>query len=171
MSKAREIRELIRKISGTQNQPVIFFNAEVVHVTQEVCSVKFGDIELGDVRLSAVVDGNANNMIVKPVVGSMVLVADMSLGEFRELQVISCTEIESISINGGQNEGIVKVVELTAKLNALEDAVNQLKTVFTTWIPIPTDGGAALKLAVATWAGQTITRSTKADLQNDKIKH
>lgn len=75
--------------------------------------------------------------------------------------------------NGGNFNGLVKVAELVQKLNTIENDLNTLKQVFSTgWIVLPNDGGAALKLAAATWAGALITPiTTQADLENTKIKH
>lgn len=73
------------------------------------------------------------------------------------------------TLNDGALGGLVKVVQLTQKLNALESAVNQLKQIFSTWVPVPQDGGAALKTAAATWAGQQLTQTQRADIENDKI--
>ncbi len=169
--KSKEIREAIRKIAGVDNQGLIFFNAEVVSVDAETCTVKRNGLEHTDVRLAAVVDGNTKNLLVSPKVGSMVLIADLSEGLMRDLAVIGWSEVETVVFNGGENEGLVKVKELTQKINTLENALNSLKSVFSAWVPVPSDGGAVLKTAVTTWASTQLSVTNKADIQNDKIKH
>lgn len=78
---------------------------------------------------------------------------------------------QEILFNGGENKGLVKIEKLVDKINAIEKDVNTLKQSFTSWVPAPQDGGAALKGAVASWAGQQLQTTTKSDLENDKIKH
>lgn len=171
MAKGSEVRDVIRKICGIDNQGLIFFNAEVVSVDTETCTVKRNGLEFTDVRLAAVVDGNTKNLLIKPKVGSMVLIADLSEGLMRDLAVIGWSEVDTITINGGENEGLVKVKELTQKINTLETDLNSLKTIFTAWVPTPGDGGLVLKTAVTTWASSQLSVTNKADIQNDKIKH
>jgi hypothetical protein len=49
------------------------------------------------------------------------------------------------------------------ELTTLKTAINDLKTVFATWVVAPQDGGAALKLAAATWYGTpTVVNSVAA---------
>ena len=79
---------------------------------------------------------------------------------------------DGITLNGGQFGGIVKIAELTQKLNAIEDDINALKNVFTSWAPVAQDGGAALKTAVcAAWADNQLTPTQKSDIENEKVKH
>ncbi len=76
-----------------------------------------------------------------------------------------------IKINGGTLGGLVESQKTTDKLNALEDDINELKKIFTAWVTVPNDGGAALKTAVSSWAGQQLTPTVATDLENDKIAH
>jgi len=171
MANGGEIKEIIRKIAGTDVGGDIFFNAKVIEVNGETCTIEYAGLQIDKVRLSAVVDGNENNLLIVPKKNSMVLVADLSEGNLRDLVLMGWTEIESISINGGINEGLVKVLALTNKLNAIENSINDLKSVFSSWTPISNDGGAALKTAIATWMSSTLDVTNKADIQNEKIKH
>lgn len=99
---------------------------------------------------------------------SLQMDADGLLLEIAETK-IQITDGETL-LNDGSLGGLVKVAQLTQKLNALENSVNQLKQIFSTWVPVPQDGGAALKTAAATWAGQQLTTTQRADIENDKIK-
>lgn len=73
--------------------------------------------------------------------------------------------------NGGSNSGIVKVSPLTTKLNNIENKINQLITVFNTWVPVANDGGAALKAALTAWLSSTLNITLPADIKNDKVQH
>ena len=47
-------------------------------------------------------------------------------------------------MNGGSLGGLVKVEDITTRLNLIEKDINKLKQAFTSWSPVPQDGGAAL---------------------------
>lgn len=76
-----------------------------------------------------------------------------------------------IQFNDGAFDGLVKVAELTDKLNTIEDSINALKQVFSSWTPVPQDGGAALKAAVGTWAGQQLQPTQQSQIENTKVTH
>jgi hypothetical protein len=86
---------------------------------------------------------------------------------------VELAEIASgkIVFNGGENEGWVKVKELTGRLNAIEKNLNELKQVFSSWVAVPNDGGAALKTASVAWAGKQLTETRQADIENGKVTH
>lgn len=75
------------------------------------------------------------------------------------------------AFNGGKLGGLINVADLTSHLNTIEKDINNLKTVFSSWLPAPQDGGAALKGAVSSWAGQQLTLSKRGDYEDDKVKH
>lgn len=85
---------------------------------------------------------------------------------------IELTENE-ITLNGGQKGSwLTDINALVGKINALENDLNNLKTVLTTWVPVPMDGGAVLKALVTAWGTQMIMPITTAnDLKDSKVKH
>ena len=178
MDRSKEIKEVIKSIAGVPG--MMFVMGKVESVGDETCSVKIADrLVINDVRLNASADGNADNILIKPKVGSMVMMADLSGGELRSLVVISFSALDTMTvmfdgevvINGGENEGLVKVVELAEKLNAIENDINNLKSIFSSWVPVVYDGGASLKAAAASWASQSLQTTSKEDIENPKIKH
>lgn len=60
---------------------------------------------------------------------------------------------------------------LTKHYNDIEKKLNDLITVFNSWTPVPNDGGAALKTALATWVAQNLTLTQEADISNPNIVH
>ena len=78
---------------------------------------------------------------------------------------------EGIVFNGGDLGGLIKVEELTAKLNAIEQDINDLKHAFSGWIPSPSDGGAALKASITSWAGKPLQQSKRSDYEDPNVKH
>ena len=77
---------------------------------------------------------------------------------------------DGITMNGGKLGGMVKVEDITTRLNLIEKDINKLKQAFTGWTPVPQDGGAALKGGVAGWAGRQLTESKRGDYENEKVK-
>lgn len=75
-----------------------------------------------------------------------------------------------VTMNGGKLGGMVKVEDITTRLNLIEKDINKLKQAFASWTPVPQDGGAKLKAGVASWAGSRLTESKRGDYENEKVK-
>ena len=120
-----------------------------------------------------------------PEVGSYVVVgfvADGAAGVVLLTEKIEAAEIvigdtsalmdaDGVTLNGGNLGGLVKVEDLTKRLNILENDINQLKNIFASWVVEPQDGGAALKTAASPWAGSRLTPTQRGDYENIKVKH
>lgn len=76
----------------------------------------------------------------------------------------------AVTFNGGTLGGLVKVVELTQRLNLIENDINALKGIFAAWAPVPQDGGAALSTASTEWATSLLTPTVRTNYENDKVK-
>lgn len=75
------------------------------------------------------------------------------------------------AFNGGNNGGVPVSNKVAQRLNKIETDVNNLKTVFSTWVPVSNDGGAALKSASATWFAQQLQPTQETDIDNPQVKH
>lgn len=177
MDTYAEIARAIKAITGG-NGGTALFTAEVKSVEGETCTVLVGELEVPDVLLTPADEGADGKLLITPKEGSQVTVADLSGGELRNLAVVHWGEVEKISItadsielNGGDNGGLVKIEALTDKINNIEKDINKLKQAFTTWVPVPQDGGASLKGGVASWAAQQLVQTQVSDLEDDKITH
>ena len=140
---------------------------EVLAVTGDKCdcSPVNGDADLIDVRLQA---STTTGILITPTVGSNVVVSLLSNGS---AFVSMYSDIDSIQLNGSNYDGLVKVNDLVTKLNNLENDLNTLKTAFSTWVTVPNDGGAALKVATASWYAASLTPTVKANIENPLITH
>ena len=78
---------------------------------------------------------------------------------------------EGITLNGGCFGGTVKVEQLTERINAIERDINDLKSVFSGWVAVPQDGGAALSAAAAAWSATPLELTQRGDYENEKVKH
>lgn len=181
-----DIKRELGKYAG-QFAPASIKVAQVLAInSDETIKVTTGSgAEHDDVRLRSVIRNATTKIVVTPAINSAVLIGKIEDGneyvvvavdEVAKVQVVLSASISlvidanGITMNGGQLDGLVKLGALLTKLNALEDDVNSLKNVFKLWTPVPSDGGAALKGAAATWTNMAITKTVKADLENTKIK-
>lgn len=184
MNNSSSIRKLMCEIVGTDRQRISFRLMEVESVNGNLCDAKIGDLVIPNIRLSSTLDGTDKGIIITPAIGSVILVADLSNGELRELAVMGYSEVESVKINigdsqlnitdnlielnGGSNNGLVKIAELVKKLNNLENDINALKKAFSGWTPVYEAG---LKTATTSWATQSLTATLQFDLEDTTITH
>lgn len=170
MSTYSDIKRKLQEIC--HNSTDVFHIARVVAVSGDTCDVMLGErLRISGVRLRAAQDNAQTGIQVKPSVGSYILIADISEGGKTDFAVVMFSQIDSITINQGNNGGLVNISQLTQKLNNIENDINTLKDIFAGWTPFAQDGGAALKTAAATWAGQRLTTTNDNDYEDDKIKH
>lgn len=132
-----QIARTIKAMGATHG--TILFSAEVKSVNGDICTLKIGALELTDVRLRAIAGSSDNRLLITPKQGSQVIAADLSGGDYRDLLVLAYSEIETINLRIGQtvlkvedgavtfnegNQGLVKIQELTDKLNDLITTFN-----------------------------------------------
>lgn len=163
--KHTQLKDALTKYLGLDKKPYNIFFAKVKSVQDHTCGIKVSDIELTGVSLCATINESKNNLIIKPKIGSDVLVADLSGGEFRSLVVIQYTEVESISINGGKLGGLINIEELTDKINKLIDTFNNHTHL------VKTTGTAANQSGTAAVITSPFSSLNKADYEDTKILH
>lgn len=78
---------------------------------------------------------------------------------------------EGVILNGGSFGGMVKAGQLTEHINAIENDINELKNIFSAWVAVPQDGGAALSALAMNWAANLLTLTQRSDYENEKVKH
>jgi len=184
-----DLIKIIRVMAGTDellNRQHIF-PATVDAVSGRTCTVvpigMPAEAKLENVRINADINGSAG-LVVTPVTGSVVLVGRISAADH---VVLVCSEIDKveltsgdatlemaegeITLNGGENGGLVIVGELVSKLNALEEKVNELlQTLQGVVIPLAPSGAYPLATDFAAVTPlQPITQ--QGDIENEKVKH
>lgn len=102
MDKPTQIRSLLRSIAGTDRPSFDFRLMEVVGVEGDLCRARIDNLEIPDIRLSSIPGGAENGLLVVPAKGSIILVADISCGNLRELCAIGYSEIESVRFHQGR---------------------------------------------------------------------
>jgi hypothetical protein len=108
--------------------------------------------------------------LITPAVGSVVGVIPFDDSANSEHIIIMYSGIDTIDIRGNQYGGLVKVQDVVDRLNNIESDINDLKTVFSGFVPVPNDGGAALKTAAAAWYGAALVQTVVSDIENENIK-
>lgn len=163
MAFEKEIRHCIEYIARSNNR--LIFHAIVKSVNGDVCTVDYGNTTLTNVRLTAISDVADNAIVVKPKIGSPVVVADLSMGNMRDLVIIQYSSIDSIIINGGNLGGIVIGSKIVDWMNKVAQDMQTLSTLLQS---TPVVGNGAPLGAV--FNPQTSTINIK-DIENNKIKH
>ena len=167
---ARAIQEAIQILSGTHLADKLYFiDAEVNSVDEQArsCTVTALSGKVGSeytVRLMASVD---DGLLMIPVVGSSVVVCS---SDFVTGSIIQYSGIDHISIRGGDLGGLVKVIDLTEKLNNLENKLNSLILKYNTHTHNVTAVGSPTGPGLQPETG-TLTPTQRADIENDKISH
>ncbi|MDB9476796.1 MULTISPECIES: hypothetical protein [Nostocales] len=184
------IRDQIRQLIRAEIVPELYSgtvkSVDTASLTCHVIPVD-GSAEMPDVKIRGVNDGADLGVYIIPKIGANVVVAKL-LGDYNNTVLLMCDSFESahikqpngielkidatgnLELNGGQFGGLVKINQLVARLNTIEQSINQLKNAFTTWVPAPGDGGAALKIAITPYLSP-ISQTTVNSLENAKIKH
>lgn len=89
-----KIREAIQRIAGTYQPGAVLFTAEVISVAETECTIMIGETKVSGVKLFSVEE--AGNLLIKPVINTMVTVADLSAGQLRDLVIVKVDKVELI---------------------------------------------------------------------------
>lgn len=133
--------------------------AEAGTMTAEREGIEYFDVLLG-----------LGQDITIPVVGSRVMLGLLE-NKRQATWLLFAEAVKERRINGNALGGLVMVEPLVAQLNELKSQVNQLKGILGSWVPVPNDGGLALKAAAATWAGQPLATTARQQLENPVVSH
>lgn len=159
------IANLIQDIAGTKNDDKVrLFYCEVNSVDSEkrTCNVTTinGQATLTfDAQLMA---GVSDGLLAIPVIGSLVYVLH---SKYTLPFVVLYSDIEKHSIKGEEFGGLVKVIELTQKLNALENKVNQIISTYNTHVH------SALNVPSASIIADVLIPTQQIEIENVNINH
>lgn len=104
------------------------------------------------------------------VIGDTSAVMDADGCRIKTANMSANINADNIIFNGGKLNGLVKIDDLTKRLNTIENEINKLKGIMAGWVPVAQDGGAALKTAAADWSADTLLLTKRSDYENEKIK-
>lgn len=175
MSDKSKIQETLRKlVAPGGEQYCIVATVDSVNLTDKTCEVTVinGDADLQDVRLLA--SDTTGGAFIIPTVGSIVICSFLNDAV---AYVSMFSQIDGIHLNGTSYRGLVRIIELVQKLNALETFANQVKTakaaidaaaVSSPGTPVTNATLAAFLAAISV---TFITPTTITNLENTTVKH
>jgi len=180
MSQQRKVREAVQKMAGTYLKDYAsFIDCEVISIDMDnrLCDCKAigGDSDFDVPSVQLMPEPNDGQLIV-PKIGSAVRVGITQRNEpfvvmFSEIDTVYMVAETLYQFNDGSLGGLVKVQELTDKINALENQINDiLQVLSTTSIPLAPSGTypfAPLYASILPILPITI----KEDLENILITH
>lgn len=127
-------------------------------VTGVIDQLEYYDVQLG-----------MGALCIYPKPGTTCLVGIIE-GQETDAFLISADEVDEIVLNGGTLGGLVKVGELTERLNLIEKDINSLKQKLSGWTPVPNDGGSALKTALSSYISESLKETQVRDIENERVK-
>ncbi len=167
MTTTNELRRAFQQKYG--EKPVtILGTIAAVDENSKTCNIDDDGFMMYGIRLQSVTNAAAGILKV-PKIGAQALAVKIEDGD--GFMLLDCAEYDKIIFNGGTNGGLINIQSLVNKINAIENDLNSLKTVFKSWTPVAQDGGSALKTAAADWADQTITKTKTKDLEDKTVTH
>jgi hypothetical protein len=160
------------------------------NVTDTTCELHRTDAPIiFDVRLNAIDDDLQSFVTIYPKIDSDVLVGIIE-GKKTEAVVLRCSEVEKVRYKIGDNtllidstgvvlnngtNGMIDIVELTTKVNALVQTMNTLIASYNSHIHVTTAtvGASAIPGVInpIVTPAQTAAMFNKSDYENTKIKH
>lgn len=159
------------ELTGVRLRSVVNSNEEQLYIKpKEGSYVLLADVSLGQLSDLAVI-GYSEIEAVNITIGETQVDIDKEKVAFQTGDSSFCADHSKIVFNGG-NRGLVKVEELTARINELEKLFKQLQTDLSSWNAVPNDGGSALKaLLQGGFLSQTVPASKRSEFENEKIVH
>lgn len=132
-----------------------------------------GDADIPSVNLQANIE-LAEGVVLIPKVDSFVIVTFLTkdrafVSQFAELSKI-LVDTPEVIFNGGDNGGLINIEELKTQINKNSGAIDALLNLFSSWVVVPSDGGAALK----TLSSTVLAGKSTADLssiEDETVKH
>lgn len=166
MTPERRLADNIKRLNPTS---MWLTQGEVVAVDDLTCTVKIGDAEIGGVRLRASLTGRDRQILTVPKVGSSVTLGCLT-ADLNNLVVLQVDEVEKIIINGGELGGLIKIQELTDKINALVEAFNG-HTHFVPTGGVVTSAGPNINPVNVPAVTKKAAKLNKKDYEDETIKH
>ena len=182
MDKLAQLNAAVKRMFPSST---VITTAEVVSIEGDTCTVKVNaDSNIPGMNLRATGREVDSKLLITPRVGSFVLIGSQS-GDFRDCNVLAVEEPETLSIeaekitilidvangkitiNEGELGGMVKVIELTQKLNAIESAFNQLLAHYKSHNHLHPQGPTTAFVTPPTQSD--LSQTKRSDIENEAI--
>lgn len=143
--KGTEVKAKLRGVVGAN--PNLPIQAKVVAVQNETCTVELvSGLQIEDVRLKASVNNKSNYLLVRPAVGSTVLLLSIT-GGLEDLAVLQVDEVKNIelkqnglSILADAEDGRVQIENASVGLKEIFEDLSALLKAFKVFTPAGPSG-------------------------------
>jgi len=173
-----ELKDILIKLIGDLGiQTLYSLKGKVTSVDQEAktCTVEpmNGDADLLGVYMQAYESADTGIIII-PEVNSYVVVHFLTKDQAYITKTTGVSEViiltsAGIKLNGDQYGGLIKIEELKTQIDKNTALLKSIQDVFKAWVPVPSDGGAALKTASSAFIN--LSRANLDDIENETVKH
>ena len=169
-------REMIKGLRGLLTPGTMLSEGIVKSIEGDTCTVDIAGMEYKEIQMRASITSEAQKILLVPKVGTAVIVVTFPLtGDSVIVARDAVERIEvsgDITINGGQNGGMVKVEELKKNLNSLKTYCETLKSAIATGLNGVGASTAASGAAGAAAFNNAMTGAsiTIDDMENKRIK-
>lgn len=169
MADYSDIRKGLAELASSRTVTILGTSIDI-NEKERTCTVTDNGVSYYDVRLQCVTGGD-KGIVVIPADGSQVLMIAVEGSD--EYAVVMCEKADKvlidadteIVINGGNNGGMIKIQELTDKINALVDAFNKHTH------QVNTTGSATTQTGTAAAVATKAANLNKSDYEDEKVKH
>jgi hypothetical protein len=110
----------------------------------------------------------SNGFVINPTDGSLVTI---NLYNPTDGFVVSYSDIDSMQFINNTNAGLVKVIQLTAKLNTLENNMNALIAAYNAHIHVDSVTAVPTLTTSVPDLGGPIPLTLQSDIENTKVAH
>lgn len=179
--KQQELSDALLRMIRVASRDLCVIEGKITDVSEggRICDVTVSDsqssVTFSNVLLEILTTSDASFTLI-PNLNSDCLLCFRDGNQDRP-QIIKCQSVAKIianptelfQFNEGNNGGMVLVSPLADDLNKIKADMNKLKAIFKAWVPVPNDGGQALKAASAPWFGNDIPPTDPADLENPNV--
>ncbi len=166
-----KIQEAIRILAGSNLADNVYaVDCTVISVDEDARTAQVQAIggkarNTFTARLMTTVD---DGVLVVPEDDSTVCVV---FGNFTKPYITQYSGVKKIVLRGGDLGGLVKVIELTTKLNNLENLVNDLVQKFNSHVHTGVTAGGASTGPTPTQETTTLVKTKRKDIENEQITH
>jgi hypothetical protein len=163
---SKELRDSLRKLttpnSNAYSKVCTVDSVDLVNLTCYCIPIN-DDADITEVRLMANID---NGFLLIPEVNSIVVVSFLSDSS---AYVSLVSKVSEIQLNGTNYDGLVKVQELTDKLNNLENKLNDLITACSSQVVTLAPSGT-FPLASFFTSVTPLIPTQQIEIENQKVK-
>ncbi len=138
----------------------------------EVVPIDDADDKIFNVKFQAVINSSLG-IFIKPKLNSAVIVTFInqnagfiSLVSEIDKILINC---DSVIFNDGDNGGLINIQKLITQIDKNTAVIKEIQKAFNGWVPVPNDGGAALKGVSTPFTN--LDTADLSDIEDTKIKH